>query len=118
MVSSSVPEAEMGGAAMSADFPFELADFVRKTFHHQMASHVRASDPPPEAEKGNSKPTQANRILRYLQAGHRLTALEALERFQCFRLAARIHELRQDNWQITERTVETASGKRIAEYSL
>ena len=44
--------------------------------------------------------------------------MEALELFQCFRLAARIHELRQDNWQINERTVETASGKRIAEYSL
>ena len=44
--------------------------------------------------------------------------MEALELFQCFRLAARIHELRRDNWQITERTVETASGKRIAEYSL
>jgi hypothetical protein len=44
--------------------------------------------------------------------------LDALELFGCFRLAARIHELRRDNWQINERTVETASGKRIAEYSL
>jgi hypothetical protein len=44
--------------------------------------------------------------------------LDALELFGCFRLAARIHELRQDNWQISERTVETASGKRIAEYSI
>ena len=63
------------------------------------------------------RPTQAGRILAYLQAGHRLTALEALELFGCFRLAARIHELR-DNWDIQERTVETPSGKRIAEYWL
>ncbi len=64
------------------------------------------------------RPTQANRILRYLEAGNRLTALEALERFQCLRLAARIHELRDAGWQIEERTVETRSGKRVAEYYL
>jgi hypothetical protein len=66
----------------------------------------------------HKRPTQAGRILAYLRAGNRITALEALQLFQCLRLAARIHELRQDNWQIIERTVETASGKRIAEYSL
>jgi hypothetical protein len=66
----------------------------------------------------HKRPTQAGRILAHLRGGNRITALEALELFGCFRLAARIHELRQDNWQINERTVETASGKRIAEYSL
>jgi hypothetical protein len=64
------------------------------------------------------RPTQAGRILEHLRAGNRLTALEALDLFGCLRLAARIHELRQDNWQINERTVETPSGKRVAEYSL
>lgn len=68
-------------------------------------------------QETNRRPTQAGRILAYLQAGHRLTALEALDLFGCFRLAARIHELRE-NWEIQERTVETASGKRIAEYYL
>jgi len=70
------------------------------------------------APETNRRPTQANRILRYLEAGNRLTALEALERFQCLRLAARIHELRDAGWQIEERTVETRSGKRVAEYWL
>ncbi len=70
------------------------------------------------APETNRRPTQANRILRYLEAGNRLTALEALERFQCLRLAARIHELRDAGWQIEERTVETPSGKRVAEYWL
>jgi hypothetical protein len=66
----------------------------------------------------HKRPTQANRILRYLKEGNRITALDALESFGCFRLAARIHELRREGWAIAERTVETASGKRIAEYSL
>jgi len=64
------------------------------------------------------RPTQAGRILAHLRAGNKLTALEALERFQCLRLAARIHELRDAGWQIEERTVETRSGKRVAEYYL
>jgi hypothetical protein len=68
--------------------------------------------------KTHKRPTQAGRILAYLREGHRITALEALELFQCFRLAARVHELRREGWNIIERTVETASGKRIAEYSL
>ena len=71
-----------------------------------------------EAEKRHSKPTQAGRILAHLRAGNRLTALEALERFGCFRLAARVHELRREGWQIEERTVETRGGKRVAEYWL
>jgi hypothetical protein len=71
-----------------------------------------------EAEVRHSKPTQANRILAHLRAGNKLTALEALERFGCFRLAARIHELRREGWAIEERTVETRGGKRVAEYSL
>jgi hypothetical protein len=53
-----------------------------------------------------------------LQAGHALTALDALQRFGCFRLAARIHELRRDGWNVQERTVETRGGKRVAEYSM
>lgn len=64
------------------------------------------------------RPTQAGRILAYLCEGNRLTALDALERFGCFRLAARIHELRKEGWAIQERIVETGSGKRVAEYYL
>jgi hypothetical protein len=64
----------------------------------------------------HKRPTQAGRILAYLRAGHRITALDALELFGCFRLAARIHELRQDGWRIQERAVETRGGKRVAEY--
>jgi hypothetical protein len=71
-----------------------------------------------ESEETHRKPTQAGKILAHLRAGNRLTALDALERFQCFRLAARVHELRREGWAIEERMVETGSGKRVAEYSL
>jgi hypothetical protein len=66
----------------------------------------------------NRRPTQAGRILEHLRAGNRITALEALDAYGCFRLAARIHELRRDGWGIQERTVETRGGKRVAEYSM
>ena len=81
----------------------------------EIATNVAEAD---EAEERHSKPTQAGRILAHLRAGNRLTALEALDAFGCFRLAARIHELRREGWQIEERTVETRGGKRVAEYSL
>jgi len=70
------------------------------------------------APETHRRPTQAGKILVYLQAGNRITALEALQQFGCFRLAARIHELRNQGWQIGERTVQTRGGKRVAEYSL
>jgi hypothetical protein len=70
------------------------------------------------APETHRRPTQAGRILAHLRAGNRLTALDALESFGCFRLAARIHELRREGWQIEERTVETRGGKRVAEYSM
>jgi hypothetical protein len=88
------------------------------TWQPDLADWVTANVVKPAPKGKNAKQTQANRILRYLQAGHRLTPWDALEQFGCFRLAARIYELRREGWQINERTVETASGKRIAEYSL
>ena len=72
----------------------------------------------PELEFGHSRPTQANQILGYLRDGNRVTAITALNLFGCFRLAARIHELRKAGWAISERKIETTTGKRVAEYSL
>jgi hypothetical protein len=69
-------------------------------------------------QETHRRPTQAGKILAYLQAGNRITALEALQQFGCLRLAARIYELRNQGWQIAERMVETGGGKRVAEYSI
>ena len=44
--------------------------------------------------------TQSEAILNHLKAGKTLTPLEALDRFGCFRLAARIIELRRDGYNI------------------
>lgn len=39
--------------------------------------------------------SQTDQILNYLQAGNVLTPLEALRKFNCLRLGARIYDLRQ-----------------------
>lgn len=62
----------------------------------------------------NSNPTQAKVILDHLLTGRPLTALDALNQYGCFRLAARIHELRKDH-EIEEVMVER-NGKRYASY--
>lgn len=61
--------------------------------------------------------TQTTRILRYLKAGNRLTALSAYTKFHCMRLAARIEELRDDGVRINSRMIRR-NGKKIASYSL
>ena len=55
-------------------------------------------------------------IFDYLQAGGSLTALDALERFGCFRLAARIYSLRQAIKIDSERV--KVGGKYIVRYRL
>ena len=62
--------------------------------------------------------TQAERILSALLAGESLTSLDALERFGCARLASRISDLKQRGYPISSKLVETASGKRVAQYRL
>ena len=60
--------------------------------------------------------TQREAILEYLQIAHNITTLEALMKFGCFRLGARIHELRQQGHIIeTELTTDNA-GKTYARY--
>jgi hypothetical protein len=61
--------------------------------------------------------TQAQRIIDHLATGRPLTAIDALKRFGCFRLAARILDLRNDGHRITSR-VEKCGDKRFASYRL
>lgn len=62
--------------------------------------------------------TQGEQILKHLRAGKHLTALEALKRFDCLRLAARIRDLKKDGFAITSTRVELANGKRVASYRM
>ena len=59
--------------------------------------------------------SQYNEILAYLKKRKRITPLEALNHFGCFRLAARINEMRDNGIKILTNTVEE-DGKRYAQY--
>jgi hypothetical protein len=62
--------------------------------------------------------TQTAQILAYLKTGKPITPLDALTRFGCFRLGARIYDLRAEGYTIDKTTVETPGGSRIASYRL
>ena len=63
----------------------------------------------------NTTDSQKKRILRHLLNGHSLTPIDALNQFGCFRLGARIWELRNEGYPVKMRLVEH-NGKRFAEY--
>jgi hypothetical protein len=62
--------------------------------------------------------SQKDRIRQALVEGHSLTPLAALARFGCFRLAARIKELRDQGMPIRTTLARTTDGKRVATYWL
>ena len=62
--------------------------------------------------------SQNKRIRAYLEAGGKLTQAQAYTMFQCFRLASRIHDLRDEGVNIDKEMIITPSGKRVAEYSI
>lgn len=62
--------------------------------------------------------SQADQILAYLREGKSLTPLDALIKFHCLRLAARVNELRAAGYRIVTGDKVLANGKRVAEYRL
>ena len=56
------------------------------------------------------------RILQHLQAGNKITPLEALQSYGTIRLGAYIHELRKAGYNIRTNIIRTFSGKTYAEY--
>lgn len=63
--------------------------------------------------------TQNQRIKEYLENGHKLTPLKALNLFGCFRLASRISDLKKQGMNIkTEMVTDANTGKQYASYSL
>ena len=59
--------------------------------------------------------SQTQQIRSHLNRGWKLTPLQALQKYKCMRLAARIAELRNEGMNITTRKV-THNGKTFAEY--
>lgn len=60
--------------------------------------------------------TQCQKILAFLQQGGRITSLSALNQFGCLRLSARIKDLRDSGWQISDQFITVPSGKRVKQY--
>lgn len=61
--------------------------------------------------------TQNQQIKSYLEKGKSITPLQALNKFGCFRLAARISDLRNDGLNIATKII-TKDGKTFASYRL
>lgn len=59
--------------------------------------------------------TQTQKIKAALEAGVAITPIDALNLYGCFRLAARIDELRKEGMDI-ETVTQTRNGKRYAAY--
>lgn len=69
-----------------------------------------------------SKKTQCDKILAHLSAGKAITPLDALDDYGCFRLGARIHDLRAQGYEI-DRTMITVKNRdnedcTVAEYRM
>jgi Helix-turn-helix domain len=63
--------------------------------------------------------SQSNRILAHLKSGKSITPMEALVKFSCFRLAARVHELKAQGHKIKQTTKNNRkTNKKFASYSL
>lgn len=63
-----------------------------------------------------SSASQAQMILSYMLQGNRITPIEALDLFKCFRLGARIADLKDRGYDIKSEFVTTPSGKRVKQY--
>ena len=62
--------------------------------------------------------SQNKQIADYLNKGKKLTTLDALNKFGCFRLASRINDLRNDGMNITTKIIKLENKKQVAQYSL
>ncbi|MEY3118834.1 MAG: hypothetical protein RIT30_766 [Bacteroidota bacterium] len=62
--------------------------------------------------------SQNKQIADYLNKGKKLTPIDALNKFGCFRLAARIADLRNNGMNIVTKTIKLENKKQIAQYSI
>ena len=62
--------------------------------------------------------SQNQKIANYLNKKKAITPIQALKMFGCFRLAARISDLRNEGLQINTKIVSIKNGPKYAAYSL
>tara|TARA_R110002020_G_scaffold80359_1_gene200566 strand:+ start:1046 stop:1246 length:201 start_codon:yes stop_codon:yes gene_type:complete len=60
--------------------------------------------------------SQNKQIKAYLEEGNSITAIQALEKFRCFRLAARIKDLKETGMVIDKAMIANNEGKHHAVY--
>ena len=60
--------------------------------------------------------SQADRILEYMLAGNSITPLEALNLFGCFRLPARIADIKAKGYLVYSEFVTMPNEKRVKRY--
>lgn len=65
-----------------------------------------------------SSESQCAKIRYWLESANTLTSIEALQMFGCFRLASRIHDLRDRGVNIAKTMIYGPNGKRYAQYSI
>ena len=59
---------------------------------------------------------QTDAIMLYLQAGYKLTPMDALRKFGVFRLAARVADVKKRGVDVKKEMVKDENGKRYARY--
>jgi hypothetical protein len=59
-----------------------------------------------------------NKIAKLLEKGRTITPIQALRDYGCFRLGARIHDLRNAGMRIETMQHRTPTGKIVAKYKL
>ena len=65
----------------------------------------------------NNTISQNNSILAYMQNGNRITPIEALNLFKCFRLTARICDLKQRGFDIKKQFIKVGNmNKKVMQY--
>jgi len=60
--------------------------------------------------------SQNKQIKAYLEEGNSITAIQALEKFRCFRLAARIKDIKETGMVIDKAMIANNEGKHHAVY--
>lgn len=65
-----------------------------------------------------TKQSQKLAIQHDLEEGAEITPIDALRDYGCFRLSARIYDLRKDGARIRTEIIDTGKGSRVAKYSL
>jgi hypothetical protein len=86
-----------------------------EALHNRASNHHVDLTSHPDSVAGQS---QAGLILRHLQSGGTLTAMDALDLFGCNRLAARVADLKGKGYNVKSRWLTLPNGKRVSEYYL